>query len=277
MRFVPSAGLLAFLLHAVSVAGFTGGGRRRTTHGVLRRRFGRSGGAKPPRDPRSSLFGASPESDGSDEGLQQPPAGNDATKGSPSSAGGIQAFLSNEETQAEIKSYVVSLSVALLLRFLVIEPRYIPSLSMYPTFDVGDQLAVEKVSKLFRPQQRKDVVVFNPPQAFKDITQGTAGGERMKDEALIKRVIAVEGDVVEMRKGVLLVNGEAQSDTFTYEPAFYDWGPGEVPAGCLMVLGDNRNHSLDSHVWGFLPRENVIGRAVFKYWPIFRIGPIETD
>ena len=173
--------------------------------------------------------------------------------------------------------YVVSLSVALLLRFLVIEPRYIPSLSMYPTFDVGDQLAVEKVSKLFRPQQRKDVVVFNPPQAFKDITQGTAGGERMKDEALIKRVIAVEGDVVEMRKGVLLVNGEAQSDTFTYEPAFYDWGPGEVPAGCLMVLGDNRNHSLDSHVWGFLPRENVIGRAVFKYWPIFRIGPIETD
>ena len=51
--------------------------------------------------------------------------------------------------------------------------------------------------------------------------------------------------------------------------------PQQVPAGCLMVLGDNRNHSLDSHVWGFLPKENVIGRAVFKYWPVWRARGIE--
>ena len=130
-----------------------------------------------------------------------------------------------------------------------------------------------------------------------------------------------------------------QVDSYTYENAFYDFGPEKVPVGMLMVLGDNRNHSLDSHgttpahthahthththtrarmrahthahahththikpctnlpplhtsthpithacthaharpVWGFLPRENVIGRAVFKYWPIWRLGPIETD
>lgn len=56
----------------------------------------------------------------------------------------------------------------------------------------------------------------------------------------------------------------------------YKWGPQTVPEGMVMVLGDNRNHSLDSHIWGFLPTENVIGRAIFKYWPPWRVGVIET-
>lgn len=56
----------------------------------------------------------------------------------------------------------------------------------------------------------------------------------------------------------------------------YKWGPQTVPEGMVMVLGDNRNHSLDSHIWGFLPTENVIGRAIFKYWPPWRVGSIET-
>lgn len=56
----------------------------------------------------------------------------------------------------------------------------------------------------------------------------------------------------------------------------YKWGPQTVPEGMVMVLGDNRNHSLDSHIWGFLPRENVIGRAIFKYWPPWRAGLVEN-
>jgi len=68
------------------------------------------------------------------------------------------------ENQADVKSYMSSLSLALLFRALIMEPRFIPSLSMYPTFDIGDQLAVEKVSHYVRPYSRNDVVVFTPPQ-----------------------------------------------------------------------------------------------------------------
>lgn len=106
-----------------------------------------------------------------------------------------------------------------------------------------------------------------------------------------------------MKDGKLFINGEAQEEPFIAEGPEYTWGPSRVPdvracvhdscvygwvgahaqgshpnqhtepQGMYMVLGDNRNHSLDSHIWGFLPRDNIIGRAVFKYWPPWRAGP----
>jgi signal peptidase I len=83
-----------------------------------------------------------------------------------------------------------------LLRFTIVEPRYIPSLSMYPTFEVGDQLAVEKVTKRIKPLYREEVVVFNPPQAFRDIMVGEYGQDASRaKEALIKRIVAIEVSV----------------------------------------------------------------------------------
>eukprot|EP00562_Extubocellulus_spinifer_P016653 CAMPEP_0178579112 /NCGR_PEP_ID=MMETSP0697-20121206/21904_1 /TAXON_ID=265572 /ORGANISM="Extubocellulus spinifer, Strain CCMP396" /LENGTH=318 /DNA_ID=CAMNT_0020214529 /DNA_START=138 /DNA_END=1094 /DNA_ORIENTATION=- len=185
----------------------------------------------------------------------------------------FQSWLGSEEGKRDIQTYTISLSFALLLRVLIIEPRYIPSLSMYPTFDVGDQLAVEKVSKRIRPMGRKEVVVFNPPQTFRDIMNANYGSSNKKSkEALIKRIVAVEGDTVKVTGGKLYVNDEKQDEPFTAEDAAYEFGPVQVPLGSVLVLGDNRNHSLDGHIWGFLPRENVIGRAVFVYWPPWRIG-----
>jgi hypothetical protein len=105
----------------------------------------------------------------------------------------IRQYFRSDEGIADVKTYTASLGVALLLRFLIIEPRFIPSLSMYPTFEVGDQLAVEKVSKRIRPFQRNEVVVFNPPETFRDIVINEFGGEARKaKEALIKRIVAVE-------------------------------------------------------------------------------------
>lgn len=184
----------------------------------------------------------------------------------------IRDWLRSDEGREDVKTYTISLAVALLLRITIIEPRYIPSLSMYPTFDVGDQLAVEKVTKRIRPFNRNEVVVFNPPASFRQIVSGYSGGEKKSKEALIKRIVAVEGDEVKVRNGKLFINGQKQDEPFTAEDAAYEFGPVTVPLGEVLVLGDNRNHSLDGHIWGFLPKENVIGRAVFIYWPPWRVG-----
>lgn len=181
-------------------------------------------------------------------------------------------WMKSEEAKEDFIVYVSSFCVALLLRFLIVEPRYIPSLSMYPTFDVGDQLAVEKVTKRLRPFNRNEVVVFNPPKTFQDIMTNTYNNNKKAKEALIKRIVAIEGDEVRVSSGKLYINGVKQDEPFTAEDADYEFGPVLVPQGSLLVLGDNRNHSLDGHIWGFLPKENVIGRAVFVYWPPWRIG-----
>ena len=89
---------------------------------------------------------------------------------------------------------------------------------------------------------------------------------------LIKRLVATAGDRVAVRRGRLFVNGEAVDEPFLSEPPAYTLDEVTVPPGTVFVLGDNRNQSLDSHVWGFLPEESIAGRAIFRYWPPARIG-----
>jgi len=182
----------------------------------------------------------------------------------------IKQFKEDPEFQEDVKTFFTSLTIALMIRGFLVEPRFIPSLSMYPNFDIGDQLTVDKISKRWREYQRRDVVVFNPPPKFNEVV----GGDRSGD-ALIKRIVAVAGDTVEIKNGgTLYLNGEPQDEPFTNEAARYDLGPVQVPEGCVLVLGDNRNQSLDGHVWGFLPLENIIGRATFKFWPPWHVGTI---
>lgn len=177
------------------------------------------------------------------------------------------------EFQEDLKTFLASLTVALSIRGFIIEPRFIPSLSMYPTFDIGDQLTVDKISTNWRDYKRRDVVVFNPPPAFFI----ASGNPDRVGEALIKRIVALEGDTVEVKDGGnLYINGELQEENFTNQKAAYDLPPIKVPAGCVFVLGDNRNASLDGHIWGFLPKENIIGRATLKFWPPWRVGTVQA-
>jgi len=173
----------------------------------------------------------------------------------------------SQENRDDIKTVTASFLFALLVRCFLVEPRFIPSLSMFPTFDVGDQLLVDKITHVQRPYARRDVVVFNPSETYIDLT-----GNR---ESLIKRVVAVAGDTVEVKNHKLYVNGVQQEEPYINEDPDYELTPRVVPAGMLLVLGDNRNHSFDSHLWGFLPEKNVIGRAVIKYWPPWRAGLVE--
>lgn len=188
-----------------------------------------------------------------------------------------KSFFADPENRKDTTLFAVSFIVSLAIRTFIVEPRYIPSLSMYPTFLVGDQLAVEKVTKTYKNYERGDVVVFNPTVGYQEyVSQDPYITDKSKiNEALIKRIIAKEGDVVEVKDGLLFINGAAQDEKYIAEGPAYVWGPNRVPDGMYMVLGDNRNHSLDSHIWGFLPKENIIGKAICKYWPPWRLGLIE--
>ncbi|CAM9412545.1 unnamed protein product [Ectocarpus fasciculatus] len=241
---------------ATSTASRTGGGRHHAHGGGVRHRSLSPVVGLPPRAQHGlrSEAGDGGQGGGGDGGM----------------FGGIQEWW-ERDGKSDLKIYGTSLALALVVRSVALEPRFIPSLSMFPTFEIGDQLAVDKLSsKLSRPYQRKDVVVFYPPPKFREFS------DRGKKDALIKRVIAVGGDAVQIKDGSLFVNGQEQFEDYTFEEPEYSWGPQTVPEGMVMVLGDNRNHSLDSHIWGFLPTENVIGRAIFKYWPPWRAGTIET-
>lgn len=173
------------------------------------------------------------------------------------------------ETYEFLAEFVPTFAFFLAIRLLIVEPRYIPSLSMFPSFEINDQLAVEKVTKWVQPPARRDVVVFDPPDSFWELSARKPDGE-----ALIKRVVAVAGDQVEVANGKLVINGEVQDEPYTAELADYTLPPLRVPPGQVFVLGDNRNKSFDSHFWGFLPVKKVIGRAIFTYWPPNRIGTV---
>jgi len=132
--------------------------------------------------------------------LDQKGANNNNNNGNPDNNDDDSSFVeqfkrwwNSEEGRDDVRTYFVSLFIALLLRFTIVEPRYIPSLSMYPTFEVGDQLAVEKVTKRLKPFYRQEVVVFNPPQTFRDMIVGDYGQSNARaKEALIKRIVAIE-------------------------------------------------------------------------------------
>lgn len=163
----------------------------------------------------------------------------------------------------------IALALAVIIRLFIAEPRYIPSDSMVPTLQIGDRLVVEKVTYYLRPPTTGDIVVFDPPAQLLEFGY-------TPDKAFIKRVIGTPGDVIQIQDGIVFLNGHPLAEPYIAEPPDYTMPPVRVPADEYFVMGDNRNNSNDSHVWGFLPRQNMIGRAVFCFFPFDRIGLIEA-
>ena len=149
--------------------------------------------------------------------------------------------------------------LSLVIITFIVQAFYIPSGSMEPTLMIDDRILVAKFIYRLEPVHRGDVVVFryplNPQRDF------------------VKRVIGLPGDRVGLKDGVVYVGDRAISERgYTIKPDFGNYGPVMVPAHQYFVLGDNRNNSEDSRFFGYVPRANVIGKAMFIYWPLPRVG-----
>jgi signal peptidase I len=145
------------------------------------------------------------------------------------------------------------LSVVLFVSINMISARIrVDGASMEPTLVTGEYVIVSRISYRLGSPQRGDIIVFHFPRDPK--------------EEYIKRVIGLPGDEVEVRSGVVYVNGQALDETYLKVKMDYS-GTWIVPADQLFVLGDNRNNSSDSHDWGTVPMDYVVGKAILVYWP----------
>ncbi|HEY9621329.1 MAG TPA: signal peptidase I [Crinalium sp.] len=167
-----------------------------------------------------------------------------------------------------IQVLAIALVMALVIRLFIAEPRYIPSDSMAPTLHVGDRLVVEKISYRLHDPARGDIVVFDPPEQLQQL--GFHG-----DQAFIKRIVGEPGQTIQVHQGKVYIDQQPLQEPYIAEAPKYEMPPVQIPAGSYFVMGDNRNNSNDSHVWGFLPKSNIIGRAVFRFWAPDRVGRVD--
>jgi signal peptidase I len=167
-----------------------------------------------------------------------------------------------------LKTIGLSAVLAFGIRTFVAEARYIPSGSMLPTLQINDRLIVDKLGYHFKNPERGDVVVFSPTDTLE---------KQNFHDAFIKRVIGLPGDKVEVKGGRVFINDQALRESYIAEDPQYQYGPVTVPQDAYLVLGDNRNNSYDSHYWGFVPRDRIIGRAVVRFWPMNRLGEITPE
>ena len=157
-----------------------------------------------------------------------------------------------------VETLLIALFFALIIRQFIIQTSLIPSGSMIPTMKVNDRLFVNKFIYRFTSPKNGDIVVFKSP---------TGDG---KD--YVKRCIGVPGDTISIKKGFVFVNNKPlilsgvliQRDYTASETV-------KVPPNSYYVLGDNRAFSSDSRVWGFVPEKNLLGKALFTFWPLDRM------
>ncbi len=151
------------------------------------------------------------------------------------------------------------LAVILFLVINAISGRYqVHGQSMEPSLHEGQYIIASKISYWLHPPERGDIVVLRPP---------------VGDIPYIKRIIGLPGDTVEIADGRVWINGVAINEPYISGPPLYH-GEWKVTDDHYFVLGDNRNNSSDSHVWGLLARDKLIGKAIFCYWPPEYWGPM---
>jgi signal peptidase I len=169
---------------------------------------------------------------------------------------------------------MVAIALAFVIQAVAAKPYEIPTDSMVPTIQPNDRVIANRLIYHFRAINRGDIIVFSPPQSAVETCAPARG------VPFVKRVIGIPGDVVTVNNGVTRVNGKPFVVASALTPEYNMTFPA-VPKGDLLVFGDNRPGSCDSHQWRsnppnpavdpFVPQSNVIGQAEIIYWPFSRI------
>jgi len=165
-----------------------------------------------------------------------------------------------------VVEFIEMVLIAVVLYFMidsVVARVRVQKISMEPTLVPGEVLLVNKLAYTFGDIEYGDIITFHYPL----------------DQSLdyVKRVIGKEGDIVVVEGGEVYVNNILLEEPYISAPPEY-MGVWEVPQDALFVLGDNRNPSADSHVWGYVPLDNVIGKAFAVYWPLDQVRALQhTD
>ena len=157
-----------------------------------------------------------------------------------------------------LETLVIALVLALIIRQYVIQVSLVPTGSMIPTLNIRDRLFVNKYIYRFNTPERGDIVVFKSPKA--------------DGKDYVKRCIGLPGDEIEIIKGYVYVNGKplvVQGVNIQRDYSFF--GPVIVPQDQYFMLGDNRANSQDSRYWGFVPKKDLLGKALFTFWPVSRM------
>ncbi len=179
--------------------------------------------------------------------------------------------MSKMKQKSKVREYaetlVIALAIALFVRSFVVQAFKIPSSSMEPTLLVGDHILVNKFLYGIRiPVIGKKIFPFSQPRRG-DVIVFIFPNDRSKD--FIKRVIGLPGEKVEIRERKIYINDRLIEDPWgKYFPPerLINVGPEMVPPNALFVMGDNRNNSEDSRYWGFVPLDDVLGKAFVMYW-----------
>lgn len=173
-----------------------------------------------------------------------------------------------------LETVVSSFIVIFIIYSTIAFPELVVGSSMEPNFYTGERILVEKVTKYFRPYKRGDIVVLHPP-----------GSDNID---YIKRIVGMPGDVVKIVDcKVYIKSGE---ESYLYEENYLSDGvctlggtkikegrSFKVDEGNYLVLGDNREKSLDSRAFGLVPKDRILGKVVFRFWPLSKAGFVGVD
>ena len=151
-----------------------------------------------------------------------------------------------------IETILLALVLFLAINALSARVR-VENVSMQPTLNPGEFLLVNRVAYTLTKPSIGDIIIFHAPN--------------VPDLDYIKRIVGLPGDEIEVRDGIVYVNNQPLYEPYISSPPNYS-GSWTVPENFYFVLGDNRNNSSDSHIWGFVPSEDIVGRALLVYWPL---------